>query len=271
MQLYLCGFIKPFNMDLKLKNKLFVVCGAGSGFGRAVAEALLAEGAEVVAIARSQDVMEAFAAQFPDRLTTIAGDITTDAAQQKVLEACGTRPVSGALINAGGPPAMSFMESDLPDWDHAWQLLVRWKVAFVKKLVPLMLNQSYGRIVFVESVSVKQPVENLVLSNSLRMAVVGFVKTLAQEVAARNITLNVLAPGYHNTAAMQRLFVKKAGIEGISTEEARSRFEKAIPVGAMGEASEMANLALWLLSPLSRFVTGQTISHDGGIVRGVFG
>lgn len=258
-------------MDLNLKNKLFIVCGAGSGFGRAVAEALLAEGAEVLAVARTAEVMKSFEAQQPGKLKTITGDISLDAVQDQLLEACGDREVSGVLINAGGPPAMSFLESSLPDWDNAWHLLVRWKVAFVKKLLPAMMAAQYGRIVFVESVSVKQPVENLVLSNSLRMAVVGFVKTLSQEVASKGITLNVLAPGYHNTAAMQRLFAKKAETSGINIDEARKQFEKAIPVGAMGEASEMATLALWLLSPLSRYVTGQTISHDGGIVRGVFG
>ena len=144
-------------------------------------------------------------------------------------------------------------------------------MAFVKLMMHKMLAQNYGRIVFIESVSVKQPVENLVLSNALRAAVVGLMKSLSQDVAHQNITLNMIAPGYHNTAAMQRLFKKKADIENITLEEAKTIFERQLPVGRMGEADELARLACWLLSPLSRFVTGQTISHDGGMVKGLFG
>jgi 3-oxoacyl-[acyl-carrier protein] reductase len=258
-------------MNLNIKDKLFIVCGAGSGFGRATAEKLLEEGARVVAVARTAEMMESFAAQHPENLISIVGDITLESTQDRVFEQCGTTPIDGVLVNAGGPPAMSFLESKMDDWDQAWLQLIRWKVAFVKKLIPLMQAHAYGRIVFVESVSVKQPVENLILSNSLRLAVVGFVKTLSTEVAAQNITLNILAPGYHNTAAMQRLFAKKAKVMQITEQEAKQHFEQSIPVGKMGEAYEMAELAAWLLSPNSRYVTGQTLSHDGGIVRGVFG
>jgi 3-oxoacyl-[acyl-carrier protein] reductase len=258
-------------MNLNLKDRLFIVCGAGSGFGRATAEKLLDEGGRVIAVARSGEVMENFAAQYPEKLTCITGDITLESTQDRVIEACGTAQIDGVLVNAGGPPAMSFLESKMDDWDQAWLQLIRWKVAFVKKVIPLMQSNAYGRLVFVESVSVKQPVENLVLSNSLRMAVVGFVKTLSTEVAGQNITLNILAPGYHNTAAMQRLFAKKAKLMQITEQEAKQSFEQSIPVGRMGEAYEMAELAAWLLSPNSRYVTGQTFTHDGGIVRGVFG
>lgn len=163
------------------------------------------------------------------------------------------------------------METELKDWDDAYYQLVRWKVALVKQMMNKMLKQNYGRMVFIESVSVKQPVENLVLSNALRAAVVGLMKSLSQDVAGQNITLNMIAPGYHNTAAMQRLFKKKTEIEDITLEEAKKVFESHIPVGRMGEADELARLACWLLSPFSRFVTGQTISHDGGMVKGLFG
>lgn len=119
--------------------------------------------------------------------------------------------------------------------------------------------------------SVKQPVENLVLSNSLRLSVVGFVKTLSQEIADRGITLNILAPGYHDTQAMQRLFVKKSQVQNISVEEAGKQFEDEIKMGKMGNPDEFASLAIWLLSPHSRYITGQTISVDGGLIKSVFG
>lgn len=258
-------------MELNLKNSLFLVCGAGSGFGRAVAEKLLDEGARVMAVARSENAMKAFADAHPERLQVFVGDITTDEVQDRMLAACQGEQISGVLINAGGPPAMSFLESEMHHWDQAWLQLVRWKLVFTKKLLPRLQQHNYGRFVFIESVSVKQPVQNLVLSNALRMAVVGFVKTLALEVAAENINLNILAPGYHNTAAMKRLFAKKSAMDHITLDAAKAKFEQSIPVGRMGEAAEMAELAVWLLSPNSRYVTGQTISHDGGMVKSVFG
>lgn len=258
-------------MDLKIKDSFFIVTGAGSGFGRAIAEQLVNDGAEVLAIARTIEVLESFKAQYPQKLHIIAGDITQSSIQQKVLQFCEGKILSGVVVNAGGPPAGAFLETKLNDWDEAYRLVLRWKVNFVQQIVPVLLKQNYGRILFVESVSVKQPVENLVLSNSLRPAVVGFVKSLAGDLAKNNITLNILAPGYHNTAAMQRLFKKKSELTGMTIEEAKTVFEQQIPIGKMGEAFEMASLAAWLLSPLSRYTTGQTFSHDGGLVKGIFG
>ena len=137
--------------------------------------------------------------------------------------------------------------------------------------LPKFIQQKYGRILYVESVSVKQPVENLVLSNSLRLGVVGFVKTLSQEVAHHGINLNIFGPGYHATPTMNRLFKKKSEVEGISVEEARAVFEKQTKVGKMGDPNDFASLALWFLSPMSQYITGQTISLDGGLIKGSFG
>ncbi len=258
-------------MNLHLSDRFFVVTGAGSGFGRAVAEALLAEGASVLAVARTGEVLEAFQQKHPEHLKIVVGDVQLEETQKQIFALCNERFIDGVLVNAGGPPAKAFMETELKDWDDAYYQLVRWKVALVKQMMNKMLKQNYGRMVFIESVSVKQPVENLVLSNALRAAVVGLMKSLSQDVAGQNITLNMIAPGYHNTAAMQRLFKKKTEIEDITLEEAKKVFESHIPVGRMGEADELARLACWLLSPFSRFVTGQTISHDGGMVKGLFG
>ena len=258
-------------MDFQVKDQLFVVTGAGSGFGRAIAELLLHEGAFVIAVARSSEVLAQFKMLHPERLEILAADITLDESQEKLLHLCKEKQLAGIVVNAGGPPAKAFLETVISEWDEAYRNVLRWKVAFVQKFMPLLLAQGYGRVLFIESISVKQPVENLVLSNSLRAAVVGFVKSLSADVADKNITLNVLAPGYHNTAAMQRLFDKKALNEKISPEQARANLEKQIPVKKMGEAWEMAIPALWLLSASSRYVTGQTISHDGGLIKGIFG
>ncbi|MBG0780940.1 MAG: SDR family oxidoreductase [Bacteroidales bacterium] len=258
-------------MDLQLKDRFFIVTGAGSGFGRAIAERLLEENAHVLAIARSKDVLEDFQKKVGANLETLALDVFEEQSADKIVAACKKRKIDGILVNAGGPPAKTVMETTLNDWDEAYRTIFRWKVALTQKFVPLLLSQKYGRMVFIESVSVKQPVENLVLSNSLRAAVTGFVKTLSQEMAAEGLTFNVLSPGYHDTASMKRLFVKKAALEGITEKVARQQFETSIPIKRMGKADEMAVLACWLLSPLSGFVTGQSFSHDGGLVRGLFG
>ncbi|NOU46651.1 MAG: SDR family oxidoreductase [Bacteroidales bacterium] len=258
-------------MDLQLKDGYFIVTGAGAGFGRAIAELLLNEGAGVLAVARTEAVLTEFKNQWKDKLDYIVGDITQAVVQQNVIKQIEGKYLSGVLINAGGPPAKNMDELTQPDWDESYRLLVQWKIAFTSLLLPIFRKQNYGRFLFIESFSVKQPVENLILSNTFRPAVVGFAKSLSQEFASENITFNVMAPGYHNTAAMQRLFIKKAELSQISVEEAKSQFESSIPVGRMGEASEMAQPAVWLLSKQARFVTGQTFSHDGGSVKGIFG
>jgi 3-oxoacyl-[acyl-carrier protein] reductase len=254
-------------MELQLKNQFFLVGGAGSGFGRAVAEALAHEGAHVLAVSRTAEKLSSLQKTNSAKIDVIAADLTNDHTHDLILKHFKDKKLSGAFINAGGPPAGNFFDAGMDAWDEAWKNVVRWKIALTKKLLPLLQANQYGRLLYLESVSVKQAVPNLILSNALRPAIVGMVKTLAQEVAREGITLNIMAPGYHSTAAMERLFVKKSEMENISIEKARAVFESEIPVGGMGKPEELASLALWLLSPLSRFVTGQIIDHAGGMVK----
>lgn len=258
-------------MDLQLKDKLFLIGGATAGFGNAVARALIAEGAKVIAVARNAENLSEFQSQFPDQIEAINGDITDGEIVDEIVDYIGDRKLDGIFVNAGGPPAKPALETTIEEWDLAWFTLVRWKIDLVMQLIPKFRKQAYGRIVFVESISVKQPIENLVLSNSLRMAVVGFTKTLSQEVGKEGITVNVLAPGYHDTHAVKRVLQKKADSTGKSYEEIKQSLEKNIPVGRMGLPNEFASLAVWLLSPQSGYITGQTISVDGGLMAGSFG
>lgn len=257
-------------MDLQLKDKLYVVTGATSGFGRAIAETLIDEEAQVIINARNEEKLIAFKDLHPDQIEIIAGDITTDATISRLINMIGDKNLAGVVLNAGGPPAMSFVKSNLNDWDDAYESLLRWKVKLTKELLPVLQKDKSGRIVYIESASVKQPIDNLVLSNSLRLAVVGFVKTLSNEIAHTGITMNIIAPGYHDTAAMERLFANKSETTGISTSEAKSRFEQEILTGKMGRPEDLASLAAWLLSPYSNYITGQTISVDGGLIKSVF-
>ncbi|MBP6569663.1 MAG: SDR family oxidoreductase [Saprospiraceae bacterium] len=255
-------------MDLNLKGALFVVTGSTSGFGKAIAEQLINEGAHVIINARGEEKLEALHQKYPDKTTILAGDITTDAVISDLIRKVHGKKLHGIVINAGGPPAKSFINTEITDWDNAYEKLLRWKVKLTQELLEKFQEQGYGRILFIESAAVKQPIENLILSNSLRMAVVGFAKTLSQEVAHQGITCNILAPGYHATPAMERLFANKSLLLGISSDDAKKEFEQETKVGHLGDPEDFGSLAVWLLSPHSRFITGQTISVDGGLVRG---
>lgn len=254
-------------MDLGLTDKLFVVTGGTSGFGKAIALSLLNEGAKVILNARGKEKLEEIKQQFPTQVETIAGDITTDATISTMIRMIGRRPLDGILINAGGPPAKSFVATEMDDWDNAFENVLRWKVKLTKAIIPLLSEKKYGRILYIESVSVKMPIENLVLSNSFRLAVVGFVKTLSQEIAHMGITLNILAPGYHATPAMERLYAAKSTLLGISPTEAQDTFRTQTKVGKLGDPAEFASMATWLLSPVAGYITGQVITIDGGLTN----
>ncbi len=263
--------LKIESMDLNIKNEFFIVGGAGSGFGNAVSKALASEGARVLAISRTESKLTELKNQFPQNIEVLAGDLTRSNVLEEVASLASKQKLTGVFFNAGGPPAGTFDEISMSQWDEAYQSVVRWKIELTKLLLPQLTEQRYGRLLFLESVSVKQPVENLILSNSLRSAMVGFVKTLSQEIARLNITANILAPGFHDTAAIQRLITKKAEQTVLSEEEIKNHFTKDVPVGEMGNPDDLASLAVWLLSPHSRYITGQTITHDGGLTRGLFG
>jgi len=257
-------------MDLKIKGQYFLVGGAGSGFGKAVSLALAAEGAKILAVSRTAEKLVTLKKEFPDKIDILSADLSQDETHQQIKEYYKNKTLSGIFVNAGGPPAGSFNEVNMEQWDEAWQTIVRWKISLIYKLLPLMQKNNYGRILFLESISVKQPVPNLILSNTLRPAIMGFAKSLSAEVASQGITINLLAPGFHRTAAMDRIVRKKSELENISFEEAGKILEKQIPVGKMGNPEDLATLSAWLLSPHSRYVTGQTISHSGGLVKGMF-
>lgn len=258
-------------MDLRLKDQLFVVTGSSSGFGKAIATRLIMEGAHVIINARGEEKLEALRLKYPDQVESITGDITSDATISNLLKKLHGKKLHGIVINAGGPPAKSFINTEITDWDNAYEKILRWKVKLTQELLEKFENQQYGRILYIESASVKQPVENLVLSNSLRLAVVGFVKTLSQEIAHQGVTLNILAPGYHSTPAMERLYAHRSLLLGITPEDAKKEYIKETKTGILGDPDDLATLAAWLLSPHSGYLTGQTISVDGGLVKATMG
>ncbi|HKK60692.1 MAG TPA: SDR family oxidoreductase [Salinivirga sp.] len=254
-------------MDLQIAQQTFIVCGATSGFGHATAKALLKEGATVIGIARHTDKLKKLAEIHKQNFIPLTGDLTTQKTIDEVASEARKHDIDGILINSAGPPAKSFAETRIEDWDTAYQNLLRWKVDLTQKLIPHFTKKEYGRIVYIESASVKQPIENLVLSTSIRLAVVGMMKTLSQEISGQNITVNTIAPGSHETPAIERLIKKKSETDGISYDDARQKMINNIPAKKMGDPEKLGTLAAWLLSPLSEFVTGQVYALEGGNVK----
>lgn len=258
-------------MELNLTKKTFLVFGCSAGFGRAVAEALMKEGARVIGVARTEPRLKELKDEYGDLFFDENADVKQENQLQDVLLDAQARDISGVFINSGGPPAGGFFDPEPDAWDEAYNIVMKWKITVLRDLVPYLQKRGYGRVVLLESQSVKQPIPNLVLSNAFRAGVAGAAKTLASEVARDGVTINILAPGSHDAPAIHRVIEKKASALGISAEEARKQMEASIPVQRFGKPEELASLALWLLSEHSGFVTGQVISHAGGNIAGLFG
>ncbi len=258
-------------MELNISDQHFVVTGCSSGFGKAITNTLCSEGAKVTGVARRQDPLARLHHRWPEHFTPIQGDLTREETLDRLMDSVGDRPVHGLVLNAGGPPAKVAADTTVADWDDAYRQVFRWKVDLTLRLIPRLTEAGYGRILFVESQSVKQPIPALALSNGMRAGVVGFAKSLSRDLAAKGITVNVLAPGPHNTPAIERVIAFRIEHTGESFDEAKKAMEAGIPAGRFGEAEELAGLAVWLLSGHSAFVTGQTVSHDGGNIGGLFG
>lgn len=258
-------------MDLNLKNKLFIICGASDGFGKAIGLKLIEEGAKIIAIARNAEKLSDCYKNNKSQAETMALDLTHPDSAEIIFDLIKNKDIAGIVVNSSGPPAKSFKETTIEDWDWAYKQLVRWKVETVNRLLPLFEKQSYGRILFIESASIKQPIDNMMLSTSLRLAVVGFSKSISMEFADKGITSNILAPGFHMTAAIERVFAAKSKKENISIEEARENFIRGIATKKIGDPVDFAKLALFLLSPVSSYITGQTFTVDGGMNKSVFG
>lgn len=258
-------------MDLDLNDKLFVVLGASSGFGKAIAERLIQENASVIAVARRADLLKCDSKHGCNRYIPMQADVTSEDFIENLMKQLDGKMLHGILLNAGGPPAGGFMETNLAQWMDAFHQVFYWKIRLLQRLIPKLIEAGYGRIVLIESVSVKQPVKQLVLSNAFRPGVAGMVRTLADEVSGNGITINIMAPGYHETEAMKRLFVKKSETLGIGLEEAREIYAGETGTGSMGNPDHFAELAAWLLSPSSGYVTGQVISVAGNLVKGIMG
>ena len=260
-------------MDLGLKNKVALVAAGSRGLGRAVAEELAAEGASLVLCARDSRTLDETAAAIAKssdvHVLAVPADVTVTNDIKRVVETGIERfgRIDILVTNAGGPPAGRFDQLTQAQWEDAIRLTLFSAIELTRQVLPGMKERRWGRILNITSIAVKQPVENLLLSNSLRAGLTGFARTLANEVAADGITVNNIMPGYTRTERLDELAQMMAEKQGISADEFRGKWEKEIPMGRLGEPREFAALAAFLVSERASYITGTSIQVDGGWIK----
>jgi 3-oxoacyl-[acyl-carrier protein] reductase len=263
-------------MDLGLTDRVAVVAASSKGIGKAVAAGFAAEGAKLTMFSRDQSGIEAAAAEVraatgADVLALAADVRNPDDIQRVVDETLGTWGRIDVLFNnAGGPPPGQFDAFDDAAWLAAFELNLLSTVRLYRAVLPTMKERGWGRILSLMSSSVKQPIENLMLSNGIRPGVVGLSKSLSNEVAAHGITINVIAPGRISTERIQHTDAANAERTGKTIEEVRAASVAAIPMGRLGTPEELASVAVFLCSEPASYLTGQLILVDGGSTKSAF-
>ncbi len=262
-------------MNLGLKGRGVIVAASSQGMGLATAEAFAREGAQVAMCARTEKTLQEAASrirtQTAAEVYAEALDVTDAAAVQRFTEQVAKRfgRIDVCVTNAGGPPAKNFLSLTADEWRKAVDLNLMSVVHLCKAVIPHMQRHRWGRIVTITSISVKQPIADLVLSNSVRAAVVGLVKSLSNEFGKDGILVNNVAPGYTATERLQELAQVRALAAGSSPQHICDSWAAETPVKRLGTPEEIANVILWLASEQASYVTGQTILADGGIYRGL--
>ena len=250
-------------MNLGIKGKVALVLGASRGIGRGIAAALAREGARVAISSRSAEVLEEAAAAIDGEVRAFPAD-TTDLGRMRSLPgevAAALAPVEILVTNTGGPPGGRALENSPEEWEEAFRSLVLAPRALIEAVLPGMRERGWGRIVNVSSSSIREPIPSLTLSNANRMAALGLLETLADEVAGDGITVNTVATGIFAT---ERL----ADLHG-SLEQAEAAAKERIPTGRLGKPEEYGDLVAFLCSERAAYLTGAVIPLDGGLLRSV--
>ena len=261
-------------MDLGLKGRGVIVAASSQGIGLATAEAFAREGAQVAMCARTEKTLREAADKVRKTGAEVfaeALDVTDASAVQQFTEQAAKQfgRIDVCVANAGGPPAKNFLSISADEWHKAVEMNLMSTVYLAKAAIPYMQRHRWGRIITITSVSVKQPVADLVLSNSVRAAVVGLVKSLSNEFGKDGILVNNVAPGYTATDRLQELAQVRALAAGSSKQQIYDSWSAETPVRRLGDPKEIAEVILWLASERASYVTGQTILADGGIYRGL--
>ena len=262
-------------MDLGLKGRVAIVAAASQGLGRAVAEEFAREGCHVAICARTAEELERAAAEIgkANRREVFHQtlDVTDAEGVRRFVEAVEKKfgRVDICVTNAGGPPAKKFLDITIEEWRTAVELTLMSSVYFAREVLPRMRRNRWGRLITITSVSVKQPIDGLLLSNSIRAGVAGLAKTLANEFGADGITVNNVCPGYTLTERLDELAEKQARMAGVTREEIFKDWSSQIPIGRLARPEEFAALVAFLASERASSINGTTIAVDGGWVKGL--
>ncbi|MFI5104088.1 MAG: SDR family oxidoreductase [Terriglobales bacterium] len=262
-------------MELGLKGRGVIVAASSQGIGRATAEAFAREGAQVAMCARTEKTLQEAASQIrKDTGAEIYAEPldVTDADQvRRFVEQVAKRfgRIDVCVTNAGGPPAKNFLSISSDEWRRAVDMNFMSVVHMAKAVIPYMQRHRWGRIITITSVTVKQPVAELIMSNAVRAAVVGLVKSLSNEFGKDGILVNNVAPGYTATERLQELAQVRALAAGIAPQQIYEQWAADAPVKRLGEPKEIADAIVWLASERASYITGQTLLADGGLYRGL--
>ena len=262
-------------MDSGMKNKVALLTGSSQGIARAAAEAFAAEGAKLAICARNHDRLKQVADQLGGRyqVEVLAEklDVTDFAGMREFVRRVGEHfgRIDICVANSGGPPAKNFLSIELEEWRKNFDLIFLSVANLTKAVIPYMQQNGGGRFIAITSTSVKGPIPDLIMSNAIRPAVVGLLKSLSLEFGKDNITFNNVAPGFTMTERLNELAGTRALAAGISVEDIHQKWAEEIPLRRLARAEEVADAILWLASDRASYVTGQTILVDGGRYPGV--
>jgi 3-oxoacyl-[acyl-carrier protein] reductase len=262
-------------MDLGIKGRVAIVAASSQGLGKATAEAFAAEGCRLALCARNASALERVADQIRTQhkvdVYFEAFDVTDPSAVQRFVAAV-TEKFGGidiCVTNAGGPPAKGFLAATIEDWQKAVAVNFLSAVYFAREVIPHMQKQHWGRIITITSITTKQPVPDLVLSNAVRTAVVGLVRSLANEFGKDGILVNNVGPGYTATDRLKQLAKARSAATGKDEREIFAAWAADSALGRIGEPREFADTVVWLASERASYITGQTILVDGGAYKGL--
>ena len=257
-------------MDLGIRGRVAVVTASSKGIGKAVAKAFLEEGAKVVICSRNKENL----LKAEEELKRVGGELhkvevdlgkkeDIEKLKEETLKEFGTIDI--LFLNAGGPKPGGFFDVDEGDWEHVFKVNLMSAIRLIKTFIDEMKKKKWGRIIALTSVTVKQPIRNLILSNSIRLGITGFMKTLSLDLAPYNITVNCVAPGYTMTERVKELLEDEAKRTGKSFEEVLREKNRSFPMKRMADPEEIASVVAFLASEKASYITGQTVTVDGGM------
>jgi 3-oxoacyl-[acyl-carrier protein] reductase len=261
-------------MDLQLKNKVALVAASSRGLGRAIAWGLAHEGTKLVICARDKEILEKTADEIllATGVTVFPLALDLNDPEQirwlidETMDLFGR--VDILVTNAGGPPSGNFEEMQEDDWKKAYELTLMSTVRLSRAVIPSMRKRKWGRIIHMASISARQPIPGLLLSNVIRPAVLGLTKSMSQELAGDGILVNAVCPGYFLTDRVKELVENKARQGKKKPDKVMEEMVSDVPLGRMGDPEELANLVVFLASEKSSYITGSVFTVDGGLVKG---